>query len=88
MNLSVVLSPTDPVNPIVSDAWATPAFGIVHFVLVVVALASLMASKWIPTLVKVVIAVAILMLPWAGSIAWIIYSQVQQRGLRKPHRRT
>lgn len=48
MNLSVVVNPTDPDNPDVSDAWATPVLGIVYFVLVVVALASLMASKWIP----------------------------------------
>ena len=80
---SVVLSPTDPVNPVVSDSWATPVFGVVYFVLVVVALASLMASKWIPAPVKVAIAVAILVLPFVGSIAWIIYSQVRQRGLRK-----
>jgi len=48
MNLSVVVNPTDPDNPDVSDAWATPVLGIVYFVLVVVALASLMASNWIP----------------------------------------
>jgi hypothetical protein len=82
-----VLSPTDPVNPDISS-WATPVLGIVYFVLVVVALASLIASKWIPAPVKVAIAVAIFVVPFAGSVAWIIYSQVRQRGLRRPSRRS
>jgi uncharacterized membrane protein len=88
MNLSVVLSPTDPVNPDVSDTLATPVLGIAYFVLVVVALASLMASRWIPAPVKVAIAVAILVVPFAGSVVWIIYSQVRQRGLGRQSRRS
>ncbi|GAA5189759.1 hypothetical protein GCM10023346_05190 [Arthrobacter gyeryongensis] len=81
MNLSVVVRPTDPDNPVVSDAWATLVLGIVYFVLVVVALASLMASKWIPAPVKVAIAVAIFVVPFAASVAWIVYSQAGQRRL-------
>lgn len=74
-----MLSPTDPVNPAVGS-WATPVFAVVYLVLVIVALVSLMASKWIPAPVKVAITVGILVLPFAGSIAWIICSQVRQRG--------
>ncbi|MFF2298637.1 hypothetical protein [Arthrobacter sp. NPDC058127] len=83
-----MLSPTDPDNPDVSDSWATPAAGIVYLVLVVVALASLIASKWIPAPAKVAIAVAIFALPLAGSVAWIIYSQARQRRLGSPSRRS
>ncbi|MGO4583242.1 hypothetical protein AB4Z38_05030 [Arthrobacter sp. 2RAF6] len=83
-----MFSPADPINPVVSDTLATPVLGIVYFVLVVVALASLIASKWIPAPVKVTIAVAILALPFAGSVAWIIYSQARQRRLGSPSRRS
>ncbi|WP_284981218.1 hypothetical protein [Arthrobacter sp. efr-133-TYG-118] len=69
MNLSVVVRPTDPDNPVGSDAWATPVLGVVYLVLVVVALASLKASKWIPAPTKVAIALAIIVSPFAGSIA-------------------
>jgi hypothetical protein len=43
--------------------------GVVYLVLVVVALASLKASKWIPAPTKVAIALAIIVSPFAGSIA-------------------
>ncbi|MFK4296135.1 hypothetical protein ABH924_001272 [Arthrobacter sp. GAS37] len=79
MNMSVVVSPIDPDNPVVSGAWATPVLGIVYLVLVIVALASLMASKWIPAPVKVAIVVGIFAVPFAGSVAWIIYSQARHR---------
>ena len=82
-----MLSPTDPVSPDV-NSWAARVFGVVYLVLVVVALASLMASKWIPAPVKVAIAVAIIVLPFAGSVAWIIYSQARQRELGRPHKRS
>ncbi|MDP9905999.1 hypothetical protein [Arthrobacter bambusae] len=85
MALSVMLNPTDPINPEV-NSWATPAFGIVYVALVVVALASLTASKGIPIPVKVAIGVAIFVLPFVGSIAWIIYSQVRHRGLGRPYK--
>lgn len=87
MNLAVVLGPTDPVNPDV-NSWVTPVLGIVYMVLVAVALASLMASKWIPALAKVAIAVAIFVLPFVGSVGWIVYSQVRHRGLGTQYRRS
>lgn len=83
-----MLNPTDPVNPAVGDAWATPVLGIAYLVLVVVALASLKASKWFPAPAKVAIAVAIIVSPFAGSIAWIIYAQARQRGSERPSRRS
>lgn len=86
MARSVMLNAADPVNPVVSDAWATPVVGIVYFVLVAVAFASLMAAKSIPTLAKVAIAVAILIVPFIGPVVWIIYSQVRHRSLRRPNR--
>ncbi|MGO4860164.1 hypothetical protein [Arthrobacter sp. 2MCAF14] len=77
----------DPVNPAV-NSWAGPVFAVFYLVLVIVALASLIASKWLPAPVKVAITVAILVLPFAGSIAWIIYSQMRQRGSEWPSRRS
>ena len=61
-------------------------FAVIYLVLVIVALASLTASKWIPAPVKVGIVAAILVLPFAGPIVWIIYSQVRQWGSEKPRR--
>ena len=88
MNLSVVVSPPDPDNPVVSDAWAAPVLGIVYFVLVVVALASLKATKWIPAPAKAAVAVVIIVSPFAGSIAWIIYAQARQRARGRSCRRS
>jgi hypothetical protein len=85
MALSMMLNSTDPVNPEV-NSWATPVFGIVYVVLVVVALAALIASKGIPAPVKVAVGVAIFVLPFVGSVAWIIYSQVRHRGLGRTHK--
>jgi hypothetical protein len=85
MDLSVVLGPADPVNPDVSS-WATPVFGIVYLALVIVALASLVASRWISTPVKAVVAVAVLALPFVGAVAWIAYSLVRRRGAGKQHK--
>lgn len=83
-----MLSPTDQVNPQVSDAWATPVLGIAYFMLALVALASLMASRWVPAPVKVAIAAAIIVLPFVGPVAWIIYSQVRQPRLGRPYRKS
>ncbi|MDQ0029688.1 hypothetical protein [Arthrobacter bambusae] len=83
-DLSVALSPANPVIPD-ANSWATPLFGIVYLVLVVIALASLTASKWISTPVKVVVAVAILALPLVGAIAWVAYSLVRQRLTRNKY---
>lgn len=82
MNFSAVLSPSDPINPDVTS-WATPVIGVVYLVLVVGAFGSLMASKWFPGPVKLAIAVTILLLPFVGSVFWIIYSQVRHRGLMR-----
>jgi hypothetical protein len=85
MDLSVVvLSSANPVIPDV-NSWATPVFGIVYLALVIVALASLVASKWISTPVKAVIAVAILALPFVGAVVWIAYSLARQRGTGKQY---
>lgn len=81
-----MLIPNVPDNP-VADSWATPVFGLLYFVLVV-ALASLIASKWAPAQVKAAVAVAIFVVPFAGSIGWLIYSQARHRGLGRPSRRS
>lgn len=80
----MVLSSADPVNPDVSS-WATPVFGIVYVTLIIVALASLVASKRISPPIKAVIAVAILALPFVGAVTWIAYWLVRQRGTGKQY---
>lgn len=83
-NLSVMLTSSDPVNPGASS-WATPVLGLVYLAFVIVALALLVASKRISPPVKVVLAVTVLALPFAGAVASITYSLVRQRSTRKQY---
>lgn len=84
MNFSVALSSANPVIA-ESNTWATPIFGVVYLVLVIVALTSLLRTNVLSAPVKALIAVAILGVPFLGAVAWIVYFLIRVRGRAEQH---